>query len=646
MESVTLILSERFLPELVLKGALLMTLAFAITFVFQRASAALRHAIWSLAFIGLLLLPLCAAFLPKWQLSLPEFPAVEALLPKWSESLLSEPRGTEANSEVTAKPNGPAAFDVLEPARATAEPLMLAEPSDPNATPPLASTSPSATWFWTSLALLLWFSIAIVLLIRLAVVLGKLSLLRHCARPVTDPEWMERAELLRDVLDIRRPVLLYQHEKVVVPMTYGVRRPVIFLPVQADDWSEDQKHVTLIHELLHVKRFDHLVHVLALTARALHWFNPLTWAATKRLILERERACDDGVLAMGVASTSYADHLLGMARYVLSGKEASAGALAMARPSELRSRIVAILNPGQSRRAITRLRALGMAGCAMIFVVLFAAMQPSSGTRNVPSGPTIQLDKDASGAESRSHHAIAGLDAEGDIDPGDAAETGEIAIAEEQLAETGEIAIAEEQLADTIDIETQRRAIHAISELPRERSIPLLREIAETHGNVELRAEAVFWLGQVGDGSTADLLESFARNDASDDVQRKAVLALSEIEGDAGIARLIDLAKTHPNSEMQAEAVFWLGQHGIGQDGGSEIVDILADFARTGATREVQQKAIFALSEVDGDEGVLHLIDLAKTHPDPELRSEAIFWLGETGDPRAADVLMEIVNGR
>jgi HEAT repeat protein len=443
----------------------------------------------------------------------------------------------------------------------------------------------------------------------------------------------------------------------------------------------------MMHELLHIRRFDHLVHVLALSARALHWFNPLTWAATKRLIVERERACDDGVLAMGVASTSYADHLLGMARYVLTGKEASAGALAMARPSELRSRIVAILNPGQPRRALTGLRASGMAGCALAFVVLLSAMRPVEVSRTAPIELFLESEGDTAAAESTSLQA-----------PAETAVAGALESTVETTAEN-------EQLADTVDVEAQRRAIHAISELPEERGIPLLRDIAESHPNTELREEAIFWLGQVGDGSTADLLASFARNDVSEEVQKKAIFALSELEDELGVPhlrdlaksnlpdeireevvfwlgqvggasvadeleafarndesrevqkkaifalseiddasgtqRLINLAKSHPNSDMQAEAVFWLGQRG-----GGEIADILADFARNGASQEIQKKAVFALSEIDGDEGVPHLINLARTHPNADVRSEAIFWLGETGDPRAADVLMEIVNGK
>ena len=69
------------------------------------------------------------------------------------------------------------------------------------------------------------------------------------------------------------------------------------LPVAAQDWSDEQLRSVLLHELAHIKRRDVLGQLLAQFACALHWFNPLVWFAAWRLHVERERACDDLVLA-------------------------------------------------------------------------------------------------------------------------------------------------------------------------------------------------------------------------------------------------------------------------------------------------------------------------------------------------------------
>lgn len=102
---------------------------------------------------------------------------------------------------------------------------------------------------------------------------------------------------------------------VPTPMTWGVLRPVIVLPESA----QGEKAI-LRHELAHVRRGDALVLVLAEITKALQWFNPLVWLAVRRLRAESERACDDAVVASGIAPAELADQLLraGVGRRVLA----------------------------------------------------------------------------------------------------------------------------------------------------------------------------------------------------------------------------------------------------------------------------------------------------------------------------------------
>jgi soluble lytic murein transglycosylase-like protein len=95
-------------------------------------------------------------------------------------------------------------------------------------------------------------------------------------------------------------------------MTWGVLRPVIVLP--------ELDRTILRHELAHVRRGDALVLVFAEITKALQWFNPLVWLAVKRLRAESERACDDAVVASGIAPAEVADRLVraGVGRRVLA----------------------------------------------------------------------------------------------------------------------------------------------------------------------------------------------------------------------------------------------------------------------------------------------------------------------------------------
>src|SRR6266478_968340 len=58
---------------------------------------------------------------------------------------------------------------------------------------------------------------------------------------------------------LARPVTLLVSTEVHVPVTWGVRRPVVALPAAAAQWSGERLRLVLLHELLHVRRRDVLV---------------------------------------------------------------------------------------------------------------------------------------------------------------------------------------------------------------------------------------------------------------------------------------------------------------------------------------------------------------------------------------------------
>ena len=52
----------------------------------------------------------------------------------------------------------------------------------------------------------------------------------------------------------------------------------------------------LAHERAHIRRGDHWFKLLGFAALALHWFNPLVWAAYLLLCRDLEMACDEAVV--------------------------------------------------------------------------------------------------------------------------------------------------------------------------------------------------------------------------------------------------------------------------------------------------------------------------------------------------------------
>ena len=103
---------------------------------------------------------------------------------------------------------------------------------------------------------------------------------------------------------------------------------------------------------------------------------------------------------------------------------------------------------------------------------------------------------------------------------------------------------------------------------------------------------------------------------------------------------LLRLAKdTRRARDTRRQAVFWLGQaaEAAATRGLEELID--ADMP----DRDVQESAVFAISQRPRDEGVPTLIRVAKTHRDPEIRRKAIFWLGQSEDPRALALFEELL---
>jgi len=91
---------------------------------------------------------------------------------------------------------------------------------------------------------------------------------------------------IKNIPEVRSPILL------------GFFHPVVLLPVE--DLTEAVEPV-LRHELAHVSRRDDWANLIQQAVQALPLFHPSIWWISRRLLLEREIACDDRVLQLGDA---------------------------------------------------------------------------------------------------------------------------------------------------------------------------------------------------------------------------------------------------------------------------------------------------------------------------------------------------------
>jgi beta-lactamase regulating signal transducer with metallopeptidase domain len=167
---------------------------------------------------------------------------------------------------------------------------------------------------------------------------------------------------------LRRPVRAVLSGEVKVPMTAGLRQPVIILPAAAAEWTSERLELVLLHELAHVKRRDCVTMMVAEIAFASWWFHPLAWFARRNVRRIAEQAADDLVLSTGARPSVYAGHLLSIVRS-LREVERFGPAPAMGRASDLDGRLRALIGPrypGPSPRW-GRAVAAALAGVALAF---------------------------------------------------------------------------------------------------------------------------------------------------------------------------------------------------------------------------------------------------------------------------------------
>jgi hypothetical protein len=429
---------------------------------------------------------------------------------------------------------------------------------------------------------------AIALLGRLGHDLFRVRDLTRRARRWGSSEDRALGRLLAAKLGVRRRVRLLESDEVSVPVTWGLRVPVVIFPTGAAAWTGERKRVVLLHELAHIRRWDYAVHLMVEVACAIYWFNPLVWLAARLNNLEQERACDDQALNVGVRSDIYAEHLVDIARTHVA-EMAPRGAFAMAHSSGLAGRVRSILARGLDRAPVSPRRLLSTSVTALAVAFPLASV-------------------DIWGA--------AGVDVL-------------------QAFQNGDVEQRVHELEDG-DPLVRRHAAWALGELESSRGVdPLIDRLGDDDADVRL--VAAWALGEIKEHKAVEpLIELLEDGDPL--VREMAVLALGEIGHPYAVSPIMNAVEDH--SELR-EAAFWaLGEidgdradearrklYGRQDSHGWENDQVWTGRLGTQLSRSVSRDVISVI--------------VALQDEDPSVRRSAAEWLGERGDPRAVEPLLE-----
>ena len=125
-----------------------------------------------------------------------------------------------------------------------------------------------ASLHWTDWIAMCWAGGTLFLLVRLIIGIGAVWHLSARSNhfegliPHMRPNW-------------KRSVSVRFSDAVTVPMVWGLFRPVILFPADADEWEPERQRAVLLHELAHIQRQDWLMQTMAQITCAVYWFNPL-----------------------------------------------------------------------------------------------------------------------------------------------------------------------------------------------------------------------------------------------------------------------------------------------------------------------------------------------------------------------------------
>ncbi len=123
----------------------------------------------------------------------------------------------------------------------------------------------------------------------------------RASKRLKDAVLYKNDELLNNLcmkLKLGKKVRIYTSDRIDSPIVYGLVRAAVILPLSfSQSLKESELRHIIAHELVHIKRFDHIIKPLSVLALCIHWFNPLVWISFALSQKDMETACDEKVMS-------------------------------------------------------------------------------------------------------------------------------------------------------------------------------------------------------------------------------------------------------------------------------------------------------------------------------------------------------------
>jgi beta-lactamase regulating signal transducer with metallopeptidase domain len=555
------------LLELTIKSSVVLVAAFIAIAVMRHCSAATRHIFLAAALVATLALPAIVVVGPRWRI------VPSSTFIKTSEHSLSD------------------SVDATRPLRGSARSPTLARQGR------LGTSDVGSRYAdkWVSLLTVIWLIGVAIRVIRLGAGIGSAARLVREAEPLTDSDWNESLRSIANSVTLAHRVGLRKSTHTLVPLAWRLGRTcTLILPSASERWDAETRRAVLLHECGHLERHDCAVRALAVLTCGLWWFNPLVHLSLRRLCSEQERACDDVVLASGMAPTDYARRLLEIARRSIAADQNPMPIVAMVHHSDLEDRMFAIVDQSQRRGPISpRTRVVATAVVVALVTALGAlrlsAARPQAFTRGGGSlqatgrgGPLFEWTR-AVDEETRRRVANAlGAAANRDNDP-------EVRVVANRALQT-----IRRMPAGTVTVSGQCRGNCGVGMAGLPQMTAIMFEIETTMGLRELesrtdtrRRHAVTGLSahsEIGAEVLAELLD-----DPDPEIRRLAAIRLDSIIFPPAVPRWVGLLVDEDDSLRERAAI------SLGAIGDPAAIDALTSVLLNDQNSDVRRQAARSL---------------------------------------------------
>ncbi|MGB9030045.1 MAG: M56 family metallopeptidase [Acidobacteriaceae bacterium] len=191
------------------------------------------------------------------------------------------------------------------------------------------------------------------------------------ARPATKGFEFSVLQRVQALHNMRRPIAIAISDTSLEPGIFGIWRPTLVWP-RGISKRLNEAHIEgiIAHEIAHVQRRDNLTAALHMLVQAIFWFHPIAWWLQRRLLEERERACDEAVMRLGGAPEVYAESVLRACRFSVGSAGSFASGIS---GSDLAQRVRRIVS-GRPVPCLTRthkMLLIGLTALAVLSPILF-----------------------------------------------------------------------------------------------------------------------------------------------------------------------------------------------------------------------------------------------------------------------------------